>query len=203
MANNINFGKIYETTWWGVGVTTNTISWGKIYDDIAGYPAFIQIYRDRIEADGGVVESLQCVLDNLQVQSNPIITLLGITPVLVDINDTYIDSGATAFDSNFYGDLTSSIITTNNVDESIANTYEVKYNLTDPSGRIAQEVTRTVYVTSDLANRYRDRVLADSGTIESLQCIDNSDFSQYNWSYYFRVLDDNGIVENLECINII
>ena len=29
MANSINWGKIYESTNWGVGVTSNTINWGK------------------------------------------------------------------------------------------------------------------------------------------------------------------------------
>jgi len=36
MANNINFGKIYDRTWWGVGVTSNNINWGKSYLDLAG-----------------------------------------------------------------------------------------------------------------------------------------------------------------------
>ncbi len=41
MANNINWGKIYDTTYWGVGVTTNTISWGKTYSDLSGVtPSF-------------------------------------------------------------------------------------------------------------------------------------------------------------------
>ena len=35
MANSINWGKIYESTNWGVGVTSNTINWGKSYSDIA------------------------------------------------------------------------------------------------------------------------------------------------------------------------
>ena len=64
MANNINFGKIYETTWWGIGVTTNTISWGKIYEDLAdGATAITQYYEDRVLADGGVVEAINCVND--------------------------------------------------------------------------------------------------------------------------------------------
>lgn len=33
MANTINWGKIYESTWFGVGVN-NTINWGKIYADL-------------------------------------------------------------------------------------------------------------------------------------------------------------------------
>ena len=36
MANNINWGKIYESTAWGSGVTDNNISWGKSYADLAG-----------------------------------------------------------------------------------------------------------------------------------------------------------------------
>ena len=36
MANNINWGKIYESTAWGSGVDNNTINWGKSYADLAG-----------------------------------------------------------------------------------------------------------------------------------------------------------------------
>ena len=36
MANTINWGKIYESTAWGSGVTDNNISWGKSYADLAG-----------------------------------------------------------------------------------------------------------------------------------------------------------------------
>ena len=25
------WGKIYESTWWGIGVATNTINWGIVY----------------------------------------------------------------------------------------------------------------------------------------------------------------------------
>ena len=31
MANSINWGKIYETTYWGVGVTNNNISLSLIH----------------------------------------------------------------------------------------------------------------------------------------------------------------------------
>jgi len=39
MANSINWGKIYESTYWGSGVADNTINWGKSYRDLAGDPA--------------------------------------------------------------------------------------------------------------------------------------------------------------------
>ena len=41
MANNIGFGKIYDSTWWGNGVTDNSISWGITYKDLAGSDDFI------------------------------------------------------------------------------------------------------------------------------------------------------------------
>jgi len=62
MANNINWGKIYNTTSWGVGVTTNTISWGKSYLDLAQVLSLLELrYIERVEADGGVVESTECL----------------------------------------------------------------------------------------------------------------------------------------------
>ena len=62
MANNINWGKIYNNTSWGVGVTTNTISWGKSYLDLANSLSLIvKGFIDRVEADGGVLEALGCL----------------------------------------------------------------------------------------------------------------------------------------------
>lgn len=62
MANNtISWGKIYETSYWGIGVKTNTISWGKIYEDEAGFIVLSERFDTRVSADGGVTESLACV----------------------------------------------------------------------------------------------------------------------------------------------
>ena len=49
MSNNINWGKIYESTAWGSGVSDNSISWGKSYADLAG--------------GGGLDADYQAVLD--------------------------------------------------------------------------------------------------------------------------------------------
>ena len=43
MANN--WGKIYESTAWGSGVTDNNISWGKSYADLAGGGGFDADYK--------------------------------------------------------------------------------------------------------------------------------------------------------------
>ena len=56
MANNINWGKIYESTAWGSGVTDNNISWGKSYADLAGggggFDADYQSVLDRASSLG-------------------------------------------------------------------------------------------------------------------------------------------------------
>jgi hypothetical protein len=57
MANNINWGKIYNSTWWGSPVDGG---WGGIYYDY-GYNAITVSYNTRVLADGGTVESLDCV----------------------------------------------------------------------------------------------------------------------------------------------
>ena len=54
----MGYGKIYETTWWGN--TTNNISWGSAYANIVFSPLQLS-FKDRVEADNGIVESLSCV----------------------------------------------------------------------------------------------------------------------------------------------
>lgn len=84
------------------------------------------------------------------INNPPVITLLGDDEVNVDYDSTYIDAGATAFDTAD-GDITSRIVANNPVDTSVAATYEVTYNVTDLEGAAADEVTRTVIVGADCA----------------------------------------------------
>ena len=55
----MSYGKIYESSWWGIGVSTNTISWGIVYAALASTDAIE--FQERGEADGGTVESLTCL----------------------------------------------------------------------------------------------------------------------------------------------
>lgn len=75
----------------------------------------------------------------------PVITLIGESPVNLNIGDDYVDAGATALD-NVDGDITANIITVNLVDTSVAGTYIVTYNVSDNAGNPATEVTRIVNV---------------------------------------------------------
>lgn len=212
MSNTIGFGKIYDSTWWGIGVSSNSISWGKIYGDIAGFPQFIDLFKARVEADGGEVVSLRCVIDKLQVVSQPVITLLGSNPAYVDINNTYTDTGATANDEIIYGDLTSSITSKITVDTKNAGVYKVDYEVVDPSNRTAI-ANRKVFVLSELANGYRDRVLLDGGTVEKIECTEfnynvnwgyylglQSGFNRFLTEYQTRITTDAGTLESLNCV---
>ena len=73
------------------------------------------------------------------------ITLLGEATVTLEVGTSYTDAGATASD-NYDGDITSNIVTVNNVDTSVIGTYTVTYNVSDANGNAAEEVIRTVNV---------------------------------------------------------
>jgi M6 family metalloprotease-like protein len=77
----------------------------------------------------------------------PIITLIGGSTIILDINDNYEELGATCID-----DIDSTcqvIIDDSNVNTSIAGSYQVYYTATDASGNIADRVTRTVIIKDD------------------------------------------------------
>ncbi|MCF6180612.1 immunoglobulin-like domain-containing protein [Lutibacter sp.] len=79
----------------------------------------------------------------------PVISLLGTTPITVEVGSSYVDAGATASD-NYDGDLSSSLTTVNPVNTSVVNSYTVTYNVSDSNGNAATEVIRTVNVVSTL-----------------------------------------------------
>ncbi|TLX84837.1 MAG: DUF5011 domain-containing protein, partial [Thaumarchaeota archaeon] len=75
----------------------------------------------------------------------PVITVKGSNPMTIARGSIYIDPGATASDPD-NGDMTSSIVTQNNVNSAVTGTYTVTYNVKDPAGNAAQQKTRTVNV---------------------------------------------------------
>ena len=77
----------------------------------------------------------------------PKITLIGESTINLNVGDSYIDSGATAYD-DIEGDITSSIVTVNNVNTSNIGTYFVTFDVSDSHGNPAVQVTRTVNVNA-------------------------------------------------------
>jgi hypothetical protein len=83
---------------------------------------------------------------NYNYLSKPVITIIGGNEN-IPTNRTYIDKGATAFDE-VYGDITSSIVVTNNIDTSVAGSQFVKYDVVNADGISADTATRQVDVFS-------------------------------------------------------
>ena len=79
----------------------------------------------------------------------PVIYLIGDATITIMKGDTYIDAGATATD-NIDGTITSNIITTGTVNNTIAGTYTITYNVVDAAGNAATPVIRTIIVLADL-----------------------------------------------------
>ena len=75
----------------------------------------------------------------------PTIILKGSNPTKINLNETYTELGATAYDER-YGNVTNDIVITGTVDTSVTGLYEIKYNVSDPLGNVALEVVRTVNV---------------------------------------------------------
>ena len=64
----MGFGKIYDSTWWGVGVCSATNYWGNIYYDISGCLSEEAVsFRERVETDGGIVESIECIDEKINL----------------------------------------------------------------------------------------------------------------------------------------
>ena len=75
----------------------------------------------------------------------PEITMIGTSPVTVEVGFTYTDEGATAED-DVDGDITVNIVTVNLVNTAVLGTYTVTYDVSDAAGNPATQVTRTVNV---------------------------------------------------------
>ncbi len=74
----------------------------------------------------------------------PVLTMLGSSPVTVEVGASYTDPGATAID-NIEGDITDTITTTSTVNTSSIGTYTITYTVSDSMGNISTAV-RTVNV---------------------------------------------------------
>lgn len=81
----------------------------------------------------------------------PTITLVGADTITFEVNNSYTEFGATAFD-NIEGNITNRIQITNTVDTAQAGLYYVFYQVTDGSGLQSPMVRRVVMVASDLTN---------------------------------------------------
>jgi hypothetical protein len=82
--------------------------------------------------------------------SAPTIAIAGAATITLDVGGTFTDPGAEAFDEED-GELTSSVIVSDDVNISAPGSYTVEYRVTD-SGGLTSVVTRTVTVIQPLSS---------------------------------------------------
>lgn len=80
----------------------------------------------------------------------PVITLLGSSPVSLEVGTPYVEPGYTATD-NYDGNITASVVVTGSVNQAVVGSYVLHYNVSDSSGNSAVEKTRTVNVVDTTA----------------------------------------------------
>jgi len=114
---------------------------------VTGSQINAKLTSDLSVTKSGVTVSIEVPTAPADTQK-PTITLNGSTTQTLAIGDTYTDAGATAND-NIDGNITANITANNSVNTNIAGTYSVTYNVSDAAGNEADEVRRTVVVTTD------------------------------------------------------
>ncbi|MBT7994784.1 MAG: DUF5011 domain-containing protein [Bacteroidetes bacterium] len=83
--------------------------------------------------------------------SVPVITLIGNNPLISNSCASYAEPGYMAW-STVQGNLTSSVVVTGTINPTVADTYDIKYNVTSPAGIAAMQVIRQVIVLKDIVN---------------------------------------------------
>jgi hypothetical protein len=129
----------------------------------AGLVGSYAVTYDVVDSEGNAVQVVRIV--EVVDTTVPVITMLGVTPVTIEVGSTYVDAGATAADS-YDGDLTGSIVTVNLVNSAVVGSYTVTYDVTDANGNAAAQVARTVAVV-DSAVPVITLVGANPQTIEA------------------------------------
>jgi hypothetical protein len=131
------------------GDGTATFSWTPNIGSAGDYPVTFTVTDDGVPVASDMETITITVVDPFIDVIPPVITLLGSTPVNIELGTAYVDAGATAVD-NIDGDISASIVATSTVDTNIVGTYTVTYTVSDAAGNPATPVVRTVNVTADV-----------------------------------------------------
>ncbi|WP_298421280.1 immunoglobulin-like domain-containing protein [uncultured Kordia sp.] len=147
---NLNVGDFYTEL--GATATDNVdgnltsaiIITGNVNTAIAGtYTIRYNVSDIAGNAATEVTRTINVVADTVA----PVISLNGSQTINLNINEAYVELGATAID-NVDGNLTPNINISGTIDTSTAGTYLINYTVSDATGNTAQ-ITRTVNVLAD------------------------------------------------------
>ncbi|HOS02117.1 MAG TPA: DUF5011 domain-containing protein, partial [Candidatus Hydrogenedentes bacterium] len=127
-------------------LTGSIVAVSNVNVDVVG--SYTVTYDVTDAAGNAAVQVVRTV--NVVDTTAPVITLLGASPVTVEVHNAYSDAGATALD-NYDGDLTGSIVAVSNVNVDVVGAYTVTYDVTDAAGNAASQVVRVVHVVDTTA----------------------------------------------------
>lgn len=88
----------------------------------------------------------------------PIITLIGSTPMSINVGGSFVDPGASASD-NVDGDISADVVVDGTVNTAVIGNYIINYNVSDAAGNAAAQVSRAVNVVA--ASHCFESTLAD------------------------------------------
>jgi hypothetical protein len=146
MANNINWGKIYGSTWWGN--VTNSISWGKSYSSLAGtITTLASRFKERVLALGGIVESEECIDESVDASLYLKPTAFGNTKLFAALPE----DGSGDMDFSRAGEATR-VNAQGNIEEELSNIPRIDY--TDggcPSLLLEPQSTNLVQYSEDFS----------------------------------------------------
>jgi len=126
------------------------------------------LYNVSDSAGNSAIQKVRTVI--VQDTSLPVITLVGETSIVLEIDSSYNELGYSGSDFDSV-DLTSSVIISGTVDTSTVGTYSLYYDLTDNAGNASIQQTRTI-------------VIQDSTLIS------DSTKPQYSWDFRTNTIDN-------------
>ena len=140
----LTFSLTQKPSWLSIspfGLVTGT---APLVSEDTDYPVTIKVSDSKDPVFQNYILTVKNIPETIPDTTPPVITILGENPIDIEVFSDYADAGATAYD-NVDGDLTDSIVTTDNVNTNVLGTYYVSYSVEDNSGN-SETKTRTVNV---------------------------------------------------------
>jgi len=123
-----------------------------------------------------IVKAIVGPIDNVK----PVITLKGNITRVVTLGSTYVDAGATAFDT-VDGDISNKIAINSTVNTAVIGNYTVTYTVSDLAGNVADTVTRAVVVKAVLSPDNQAPVITLNGK-ETMLVVIGTAYSEPGYS---------------------
>lgn len=101
------------------------------------------------DAAGNAASPVTRTVNVTDDRTPPVITLVGYPSVSLEVGSPYVDAGTMVTD-NIDGDISTHVISKNNVNTNIVGSYSVTFNAQDAMGNKATPVVRAVNVIADM-----------------------------------------------------